>query len=171
MADKELTIKQQRFVDVYDGDIKKAAEKAGLSYRYCRRLATQRNIKSAIRAREGAKRNKLVLDRTQRQEFWSECIGFDVRKLCNDEGGAKNPNTLDDVSAKTVQSIKFTETVMMEGDDSKLMKRVIEYKLPDRLKASELLGRSNMDFVDKHVHEVQSLADILAVTQGGNSGS
>ena len=123
MADKELTIKQQRFVDVYDGDIKKAAEKAGLSYRYCRRLATQRNIKSAIRAREGAKRNKLVLDRTQRQEFWSECIGFDVRKLCNDEGGAKNPNTLDDVSAKTVQSIKFTETVMMVGDDERRVKK------------------------------------------------
>ena len=99
----KLTNKQQRFVDSYDGDIKKTAKKAGLSYGYCRRLVTKSNILEAIRYRQDTEiRPRTIANRLQRQKFW-------------------------------------TETMRDEKQDMR-----------DRLRASELLGRSEADFV-KHL--------------------
>ena len=99
----KLTNKQQRFVDSYDGDIKKTAKKAGLSYGYCRRLVTKTNILEAIRYRQDTEiRPRTIANRQQRQKFWNE-------------------------------------TMRDEKQDMR-----------DRLRASELLGRSEADFV-KHL--------------------
>lgn len=97
----QFTVKQQRFIDAYDGDIKKAAKKAKITYQYARRLATKSNILAAIKHRQDTEiRPKTIMTRQQRQQFWSE--------VANDEN--------------------------------------VEMK--DRLRASELLGKSEADFVD-----------------------
>ena len=96
---RKLTDKQQKFVDSYDGDIKKAAQKAGLSYGYCRRLVTKSHISEAIRNRQETEvRPKTIKNRQQRQEFWS--------KVMNDE----------------------------------------DENMHNRIRASELLGKSEADF-------------------------
>lgn len=99
---RKLTYKQQKFIDCYDGDIKKAVKKAKISYSYGRQLCTKSHILTAIRNRiDDEIRPVDIASRQERQKFWSE------------------------VMKDTNQSMK------------------------DRLKASELLGKSEMDFPNK----------------------
>jgi phage terminase small subunit len=101
IAVKELTAKQQKFIDCYGGNTKEAAEKAGLSYDYARRLVTKSHILEAIRNRQDTEvRPKDIANRQRRQEFWTQIM-----------------------------------------DDKKEDTR-------DRLKASELLGKSEADFTE-----------------------
>lgn len=106
----ELSIKQQRFIDFYDGNGTDAARKAGykgtdkaLSVLASRMLGKSR-IREAVEARNKKKGSRLIATREQRQEFWT--------------------SVMSDTSAD----------------------------LRDRLKASELLGRSESDFVEKIEH-------------------
>lgn len=97
-----MTDKQLRFIDCYDGDIKKAAKKAKISYGYARRLVTKDNILAAIRKRIDTEIRPLrIASRVQRQQFWS---------------------------------------VVMNDEDQ---------QMSNRLRASELLGKSEMDFPNK----------------------
>ncbi len=101
MAMKKRTAKQQRFIDSYDGNIKRAAAESGLSYDYARRLVTKSHILEAIRNRQDTEvRPITIANRQRRQEFWSKTM--------------------------------LDETLSMG----------------DRLRASELLGKSEADFID-----------------------
>lgn len=101
---RAFTVKQQKFIDAYAGDIKEAAKKAELSYGYARRLVTKSNIFEAIRHRQDTEiRPKTIANRQQRQEFW-------------------------------------TKVMRDENEDTK-----------DRLRVSELLGKSEADFVEHTV--------------------
>lgn len=105
----ELTIKQQRFIDSFDGNIKTAAKYAGLSYDYCRRMVTKSHIVAAIKDRENQRKGNKIASREERQKFWTD---------------------------------------MMKDSE----------KDSDKLKASELLGRSEADFTDNlKVEEVKPL--------------
>lgn len=99
-----LTIKQQRFIEAFNGNAAAAARVAGYRHpdRIGSRLMTRPEIKSAILSREAAQNGDLIATRAERQKFWS--------------------------------------TVMR--DDS--------VKLQDRLRASELLAKSEGDFLDRH---------------------
>jgi len=105
MAERKLTVKQQRFADAYDGNATAAAVKAGYSQKTATeqgaRLLANVKVSAAIRAREWTESRRLVSDRIARQEFWSR--------------------------------------IML--DESQEMR--------DRLRASELLGKSEGDFWDR----------------------
>ena len=101
---RPLSLRQQRFVDAYNGDIAEAAELAGVSYQYCRQLMSlpkYSHIRELIDRRESTISNNLIKTRTDRQQFWSD---------------------------------------MMQDSDVKAC---------DRLKASELLGKSEADFIER----------------------
>ena len=126
---KGLTKKQQRFVDVYDGDTQRAAVMAGISYAYARQLVcnlqTSANRKSALAVQKAIKEREIkenrvkIASRQQRQQFWTELMTDDER------------------------------------EDS------------TRLKASELLAKSELDFGDTGVNvNIASVADIFAKVQG-----
>lgn len=121
---KQLTRKQQLFVDFYDGDIKATAKKVKMSHDYCRRLLNQQKIAAAIRNRQDEEsRINGIATRQERQKFWTEVMNGKV---------------------------KIDDNVIKGGN------------LSDRLKASELLGKSEADFTDKHlVSGKASLLDIL----------
>ena len=100
-----LTAKQKRFVEAYDGSVKKAAKQSGLSYDYCRQMVTKPHIVAALRNRESTRLNPLIATRLERQSFWTE--------IMKDQAA----------------------------------------EMRDRLKASELLGKSEADFIDRRRHE------------------
>lgn len=105
MKHKKLTIKQQRFIDAYDGNATAAAIAAGYSAKTAYSIG-QENMKKpeiieAIRQREANRRAQSIMTREERQVFWSETIR---------DGGQQTR---------------------------------------DRLRASELLGRSEGDFIDR----------------------
>ena len=115
---RQFTTKQQRLIDCYAGDIKKAAKESGLSYGYARRLVTKGHIFEAIKTRQDTEiRPTNIANRQARQVFWT--------RLMRDKH----------------QEVK------------------------DRLRASELLGRSEMDFVEKRIVKIEpkTLADAAAL--------
>jgi len=123
---KETTPKQQRVISCFDGDYISTAKNAGVTHTYVRRLCTNvkyKHIQEAIRHRNSKKSTKLgkiIASREERQAFWTKVLT-----------GA------------------ITEPVVT-GIDSEGNKIVINIppKMADRLKASELLGRSEADFTD-----------------------
>lgn len=104
MAGK-LTVKQQRFVDAYDGNATKAAIAAGYSEKTARRIGqknmTKVDILTELKNRETLRRTPLIATREERQAFWTATM------------------------------------------------RNVKAEMRDRLKASELLGKSEADFVDR----------------------
>jgi hypothetical protein len=119
-AQRPFTVKQQRLIDCYAGDIKEAAKKAKISYGYARRLVTKGNILAAIQNRQETEvRPKTIADRQERQAFWTK------------------------IMRNTHQETK------------------------DRLKASELLGRSEADFTENLSHQFPEGCGVLVV--GGDT--
>ena len=121
---KSLTVKQRKYVDCYDGNIKDSAKRAGISYQYAKELHTKtyyRHILYALQSRNDAQSKKDIADRQERQAFWTKVF----------RGEESQP------------TITGTDT---EGNP---IVTDIPPKMPDRLKASELLARSEADFVDK----------------------
>jgi phage terminase small subunit len=115
---KPLSDKVKTFIDVYDGDIKASATKSNLSHGYCKQLMSlpkHSRVQKAIRDRELTRSNLRIMNREQRQEFWTDVVLGRYKDKLTVEG----------------------QTVEVEPD------------LKDRLKASELLGRSEADFTDK----------------------
>ena len=119
---QKFTVKQQRFIDCYDGDIKKAAKKAGLSYAYCRnRLVAKGCILNAIKNRQNNEvRPKIIATRQQRQEFWTKSM--------------------------------YNKKAEMR----------------DRLRASELLGKSEADFTENLSHRFPEGCGVLLVKDAGD---
>lgn len=112
MKNEKFTSKQQKFIDLYEGNGTKAAREAGYTGDdntlavAAKKLLRNGKILAAIKEREiktpqGQANAKRIASREDRQAFWTKIL----------------------------------------EDDNKDMK--------DRLKASELLGRSQADFTDR----------------------
>jgi phage terminase small subunit len=115
---ENLTVKQQQFVDFYDGNATQAAEKAG--YRNPRQMGSENlskpDIVAALKTREDRERNNKIWTRKDRQRFWTRvALGKEVHKELDNDGN------------------------LIE----------IPPRMIDRLKASELLGKSEADFTNK----------------------
>ena len=124
---KRFTTRQQKFVDIYEGNGTEAARLAGFAgtdavlANVARNLLIKTDISEAIRSRQDKAKREFVANREQRQAFWT----------------------------KTMQDITAT--------------------LRDRLKASELLGRSEGDFLDRIAHTVTVTLEQLVL--GSISGN
>ena len=105
MARNELTAKQRRFVEAYDGNARKAAIAAGYSEKTAEVIGHENlrkpKILAEIKAREVVRSTPLIASRAERQQFWS--------------------------------------SVMRDKDQ----------QMRDRLKAAELLGKSEADFIER----------------------
>lgn len=120
MGDRELTPRQKKFIEVYNGNGTEAARQAGYKGsddvlgKTAYDLLRNPRIKKIIDARLSKEIKAIIATRTERQEFWSN--------------------------------------VMKDGD--------VDWK--NRLRASELLGRSEADFIEKHEHSGRiTLEDLL----------
>jgi hypothetical protein len=99
----KFTAKQRKFIDAYDGDLKKAAEEAGLSYGYARNMMSNNiYVVTAIQNRQKKEAQDRIFTRQQRQIFWSD---------------------------------------IMRDEDQRMR---------DRLRASELLAKSELDFEEQY---------------------
>ena len=120
---EDLTVKQQRFVDYYDGNATQAAEKAG--YKNPRQMGSENlsklDIQHAIKTWENRRREGHIADREERQAFWTKILRGE----------------------ETQPAVVGTDA---EGNS---IVTDIPPKMTDRLRASELLGKSEADFTDK----------------------
>ena len=122
---KKLTVKQQRFIDLYEGNATDAARKAGYKGndvtlgQVGKENLQKPQIAEALRNRENERNTPLIADREERQAFWSGVFRGDNKQ----------------------------KIVVGKGEDQEVVE--IPPKMADRLKASELLGRSEADFIDR----------------------
>ena len=100
-----LTVKQQRFVEAYNGNATRAAIEAGYSERWAAsnidKLLKNTEIQAAIKGREQTRIDGFIATREERQRFWT--------RIMRDENA----------------------------------------DIKDRLRASEVLGRSEGDFIER----------------------
>ncbi len=124
----KFTVKQQRFIDAYEGNATEAARKAGYSKKTAEAMGHENlrkpHIAEAIKKREEKRGNKAIATREERQEFWTKALNGEI-----------------------VEKVPVIKTV--DGERVYVIEE-IPPKMSDRLKASELLGRSEADFVDRH---------------------
>lgn len=125
MSAKKLSIGEKKFINAYNGNVKETAESLKLSYGYCRKLMTQEYILDGIRKREEklTEKSPAIATRRERQEFWT---------------GVMNG------------TIKEKKTIAL--DNGETLDVEFEPAMRDRLKAAELLGKSNADFTENLNH-------------------
>jgi phage terminase small subunit len=135
MDNSELTYKQAKFVELYNGNATETARLSGYSEKTAEqqgcRLLSNVKVSDAIRQRDDVEKHIRVADRVSRQKFWTK--------------------------------------VMDDTDET----------MRERLKASELLGRSEADFIerrdirvetDKRFDQIQNDAeDLVNRLNGANS--
>lgn len=122
MPKPKFTTKQQRFIDFYDGNATDAAREAGYkqpNLSGAENMA-KHSITQAIQKREEKRSNPNIANREERQSFWTKVLsGEDAEPVITG----------------------------YDSDGNAVVIR-IPPKMADRLKASELLGRSEADFTD-----------------------
>jgi hypothetical protein len=135
MSAKNLSKGEKRIVSAWNGSIKETAEKIKMSYGYVQRIVKKSYIVDRLRKREEKEALPLIADRQERQAFWASVMRGD-------------PQVVD-----YIEKLDDKGEVKKDADGNPIMiklKKVSDMK--DRLKAAELLGRSNADFVDKVHH-------------------
>ena len=136
-----LTAKQQTFVDVHNGNTTEAAEIAGISRGYASRL---------------------MMDVAKRS---TEPAALAVQTAIKERNKGKNDGLIADREERQefwtkILRGELTDVVVLDGVELDCR----ESQLVIRMKASELLGKSELDFGERHLDETpQTLADIAAL--------
>ncbi len=153
-----LTPKQKIFADEYLIDLN-ATRAYKVAYPSCKKdesarvngskLLTNTNVADYIQKRmdERAQRTEITQDRVL-QEL-AKLGFFDIRKLFDDSGKPRDIAGLDNDTAACIAGLEVMDVYDGVGEDKEFVGYVKKYKLSDKLKALELLGRHLGMFKDK----------------------
>lgn len=113
------------------------------------KLLTNTNVVVYIdkRMKEREKRTEITQDRVL-QEL-AKLGFFDIRKLFDDSGKPLDITGLDDETAACIAGLEVMDVYEEAGEDKEFVGYVKKYKLSDKLKALELLGKHLGMFKDK----------------------
>lgn len=150
MIDK-LTEKQKIFCEEYVIDFNgtQAAIRAGYSKKTSNVTSSENLAKPYIQSYI----QKLIKDREKRTEINADMVVkelakiafFDIRKIFHQDGRLVNPRDLDDDTARVISGIKVRD--VKNGED---IETIIEYKLNDKFKSLESLGK-HLGMFDKTI--------------------
>ncbi len=139
---ENLTEKQKKFCEEYiiDFNATQACIRSGYSEKTANRIGTenlsklviQTYIQSLIKQRE--KRTEITADMVVSE--LAKVAFFDIRKIFHPDGGLLNPCDLDGNTSSVISGIKARD--IKKGDD---IETIVEYKLNDKIKSLELLGK------------------------------
>lgn len=140
----KLTPKQERFVQEYLVDLNAtaAAVRAGYSKKTANRIASENLTKPDIQAAI----QKAKQERQERTEITQDMVirelaklgFFDIRKLFGDDGKPLDISKLDDDTAAALVGLDVQDVSDSDGNYSGFVKK---YKMADKLRALELLGK------------------------------
>jgi len=153
-----LTPKQKIFADEYLIDLN-ATRAYNVAYPKVRKdesarvngskLLTNTNVVAYIdeRMKEREKRTEITQDRVL-QEL-TKLGFFDIRKLFDDSGKPVDISMLDDDTAACIAGLEVVDYFEGAGEGKEFVGYIKKYKLSDKLKALEMLGRHLGMFKDK----------------------
>lgn len=145
------TTGKEKFERVFDGkNIKKAAEEAGISYQYARRLATKSNI--IDKSREYRKKRAEELEISKKdvlREYLS--IGMsDIKNYMNpDTEFFKALDKLPDGASRAIESLQIDSYTTTNKSGEITVHDRIKFKLWNKTNALEMLSRYTGGFVEK----------------------
>lgn len=144
---KTLTAKQKAFVQEYLVDLNAtaAARRAGYSKKTADRIGPEllgktcvsQAIREAMQKRN--QRTEITQDRVIRET--AKLAFFDVRKMFDKEGKPLDISKLDDDTAAALVGIDVQDVYEDSGDGKEFVGYIKKYKMADKLKALELLGK------------------------------
>lgn len=151
-----LTPKQKRFVEEYLVDLNATAAAKRAGYKdpnIGRQLITKNNVSDAIQ--------KAIADRQERTEITQDMVlretaklaFFDIRKMFDKNGKPLGISELDNDTAAALVGLDVQDVSDNDGDYVGYVKK---YKMADKLKALEMLGRHTGAF-EKHDTQTASL--------------
>lgn len=163
-----LTPKQERFVQEYLVDLNAtaAAKRAGYSEKTAYAIGQQNlrklEIQTAIQeAKDNLSRRtevtqEMIIRETAKLAF------FDVRKLFDENGKPLEISSLDDDTAAALVGLDVQDIYADDGGEKAFVGYVKKYKMADKLKALELLGRrfGIWEPQDKQLTEVEDLTPL-----------
>jgi len=139
-----LTPKQKRFVQEYLVDLNATAAAKRAGYKdpnIGRQLITKNNVSVAI---EVAMRNRQTRTEITQDMVIAELakLGFfDIRKMFDKDGKPLDISQLDDDTAAALVGLDVQDVYESDGDEKQFIGYVKKYKMADKLKALELLGK------------------------------
>ena len=152
---KGLTTREKKFVAALLADPKQNATSAAIKAGYSKNgagVTGHKLLKKAnIAAQRDEKVNKLVskydTSATWVLEQLARVASYDPRKLFDADGRCKPVTELDDDTAMAISGMKTVSRVA--GDDKDGMVVFTDFKLADRIRALELIGKHRAMFTDK----------------------
>lgn len=142
-----LTEKQKRFVEEYLVDLNatQAAIRAGYSEKTARAVGcenlTKPDIQDAILKgrEEQTKRTEVTADRVIQE--YARIAFFDPRRLFMDDGKPREICSLDDETAAALAGMDVYEEYEGAGENRQFVGYTKKYKIADKLRALEALGK------------------------------
>ena len=157
-----LTEKQKRFVAEYLADLNATAAAKRAGYKdpnIGRQLIAKNNVYAAIQ--------REIQERNQRTEITQDMVirelaklgFFDIRKLFDKDGKPLDISKLDDDAAAALVGLDVQDVVDNDGNYVGFIKK---YKMEDKIKALELLGKhiGAFDRQDKQQTTVEDLTPL-----------
>ncbi len=142
-----LTDRQKRFVLEYliDLNATQAAIRAGYSQKTAYSIG-QENLKKpeiqhAIQVEMDKRANRTEITQDRVLAEYARLAFFDVRKMFDKDGKPLDIQNLDDDTAAALVGLDVQDVYLGNGDDKEFAGYVKKYKMADKLKALEALGR------------------------------
>lgn len=168
-----LTDKQKRFVDEYLVDLNatQAAKRAGYKDpNIGRQLITKNNVSEEIRKRKNELSDKTGITQEMVLREYAKIAFFDPRKLFQDNGQPKDITMLDDDTAGALAGLDVMEEYEGHGQDREFVGYTKKYKIADKLRALDALGK-HLGLFDKdggdEDNEGGGIAQLPAVMPSG----
>ena len=146
-GDMALTPKQERFVQEYLVDLNAtaAAKRAGYSEKtageQAARLLTNVKIQLAIQEAQKLLRNRTEITQDMVIRETAKLAFFDIRKMFDKDGKPLDISNLDDDTAAALVGLDVQDVYEFNNDEKQFIGYIKKYKMADKLKALELLGK------------------------------
>lgn len=161
----KLTPKQERFVQEYLVDLNAtaAAKRAGYNektaYSMGQRLLKNVEVQRSIQEAQKSLRNRTEITQEMVIRETAKLAFFDVRKMFDKDGKPLDISQLDDDTAAALVGLDVQDVYNFSEDEKQFIGYVKKYKMADKLKALELLGKrfGTWEPQDKEQTEVEDL--------------
>lgn len=142
-----LTGKQQRFVAEYliDLNATQAAIRAGYSQKTAYSIGQENlkkpEIQSAIQVEMEKRANRTEITQDRVLSEYAKIAFFDARKLFDENGRPKEIQSLDDNTVGALAGLDVQDIYELDGEEKIFVGYLKKYKIADKLRALEALGR------------------------------
>ena len=130
----KLSLKQQRLVDKYEGrgTLKQAAEYAGLSYDYARKVVTKRHVQAAIKARQKKLQKKVEVDQKWVLERYKRLTEYTIADFFDDDFQLKPISEIPRDALYAICGLDVSRKSTELGEDITVETLIKKFKLPDK---------------------------------------